>query len=709
MSENIKDIYPLSPMQQGMLFHTLYAPETEVYTEQLACTFVGPLQISAFQKAWQAVLQRHDILRSAFVWEDLEEPLQVVYEQIDLPFEVLDWSAKKANQQKDDIENLINAERQKGFDLTEAPLMRIKLIKLNNQEHFFLWSHHHLLFDGWGFAIILKELFQFYEGFVKNQPVHLPATRPFRDYIAWLKAQDMQKAEAFWRKKMAGFFAPTPLMVDRKTEEPGKAYPKIRRVYSQELSRQVEQFTKQQKITLNTLFQGALAFILSRYSNEQDVVFGSTVSGRPTEIPGVEGMVGLFINTLPIRVQLDDHQSVGEWLKALQLQNVEMRQYEYTPLVNIQKWSDVSGSQPLFEALLVFENYPVSETLSQSSSTLQIKDIRSFEKTNYPLTIVSAPGQTLTLDIAYDANRFTSETIERLHDHFQRVIQQLVVNPDQLLGQIELTSEQEVQQLLIDWNGPQKPFPQDKTIQQLVEEQVAKQPQAIAVDFQDQTLTYQQLNQKANQLAHFLRQKGVKPETIVGISLNRSLETVIAALAVLKSGGAYLPIDPEYPKERIDYMIEDSGIRLLITEDGLVEQFAHQNLELIRLWQDKAQIEQQSTENPANINDPQHLAFIIYTSGSTGKPKGVMLQHRSSVNFLQNMYTDFNLGPGKSMLQIASFSFDAASSEIFSALVSGEKAQMIDRETLLSTEKLISFLNEKHVTTGTIPPSLLTF
>ncbi len=708
MSENIKDIYPLSPMQQGMLFHTLYAPETEVYTEQLACTFVGDLDVEAFKKAWQSVLNRHDILRSAFVWEDLDEPLQVVYQHVDLPFEVLDWSTRQEAQKNKDIEQLITEERRAGFDLTEAPLMRIKLIRLSQNEHFFLWSHHHLLFDGWGFAIILKELFQFYEGFAKNQPVQLPAPRPFRDYIAWLKAQDLQKAENFWRKKLAGFYAPTPLMVDRKTDQPTTEYPKIRNVYSAQLSAQAEAFTKQQQITLNTLFQGALAIILSKYSSEKDVVFGSTVSGRPTEIPGVEGMVGLFINTLPIRVQLTENQTIGEWLKELQLQNVEMRQFEYTPLVNIHKWSDVAGSQPLFETLLVFENYPVSETLAQSSGSLQIKDIRSFEKTNYPLTIVSAPGPNLTLDIAYDANRFSQQTIERLHKHFERVLEQIVFHPEKTLAEIDLLSPKEKQTLLQSWNGPKKPFPQNKTIQQLFEEQVLKNPDAVAVEFDNTSLTYSQLNQQANQLAHYLRALGVKPETVVGIALNRSLQTVVAALGVLKSGGAYLPIDPDYPPERIQYMIEDSAIRLLITEDELVERFSKQNLQLISLGQHQAEIASQATGNPTPVNDPQNLAFIIYTSGSTGRPKGVMLQHRGMVNFLQNMVTDFNLEPGKSFLQIASFSFDAASSEIFSAITSGAKVQMIDRETLLSTQKLVEFLNRKKVTTATIPPSLLT-
>ncbi len=708
MNENIKDIYPLSPMQQGMLFHSLYAPETEVYTEQMACRFVGELNIDAFRQAWERVLQRHDILRSAFVWEDLDEPLQVVHEQVDLPFEILDWSEKSSAQQKGDFEQLIKSERQAGLELTDAPLMRIKLIRLKNNEHYFLWSYHHLLFDGWGFAIILGEIFRLYEGLSQNKDVALPPVRPFRDYIAWLQAQDMQKAENFWKKNLAGFTAPTPLPVAKNnlpTEEP---YLKERHVFGERISQMAHNFSRDHQITINTIFQGALSLLLSRYSGEKDVLFGSTVSGRPTDLPGSEGMVGLFINTLPIRVQIDGSKNIKQWLQELQLRNVELREYEYTPLVKIHGWSEVPRSQPLFETLLVFENYPVNETISQSKTSLQIKDVYSFEKTNYPLTFVTAPGKQLVLDIAYDATKFDRDTIRRMQRHFENIVAFLVEHPEQSTALIDLTFPEEKKLLLTDWNGPEKPFPQDKTIHELFEEQASKTPQAVAVDHRDQTLTFEQLNQQANQLAHHLRALGVSVETMVGISLPRSLETVVASLAVLKAGGAYLPIDPEYPEERIQYMIADSGIRFLITADDLAKRFAQNDLQIIKLWEDRQAIESRPVDNPQNINHPENLAFIIYTSGSTGKPKGVLLQHRGAVNFVQNMAQDFGLQAGKTMLQLASFSFDAATSEIFSPLLAGAKVQMIDKDVLLASERLVAFIRDKQVTTATFPPSLLT-
>ena len=708
MSENIQDIYPLSPMQQGMLFHTLYAPETEVYTEQLACKFVGELNVPAFKRAWQEIVRRHDVLRSAFVWEDLEEPLQVVYAEIELPFEILDWHEKSSEEQKKQIKQLIDAERQQGLELTEAPLMRIKLIKLDDQNYYFIWSYHHLLFDGWGFAIILKEIFQIYESLSQNKEISLQPVRPFRDYIAWLKTQDIQKAEAFWKKYLTGFSVPTQIFSLKKSNPVEKSYLKERHIFDEMVSQKAHQFSREHQITINTLFQGALALLLSHYSSQTDVVFGSTVSGRPTEINGIENMVGLFINTLPIRVQVDRTKRIKDWLKNLQLQNAELRQYEYTPLVKIHGWSDVPRSQPLFESLLVFENYPVTETLSKSKTSLQIRDVYSFEKTNYPLTFVTAPGKRLVLDIAYDTEKFDQVTIQRMLRHFENIVNLLVSNPNSTISSIEIVTPEEKHILIKEWNNNTRPFPENKTIHQLFEQQAKKTPQNIAVAYNDQTLTFDQLNKQANQLAHYLRKLGVGAETFIGISLPRSLETVVAALAVLKSGGAYLPIDPEYPEERIHYMVKDSGIRYLITQEDMIKRFAQHDLEIIALSKNIPEIWQSSEENPKNISKSQNTAFIIYTSGSTGRPKGVLLQHRGAVNFFQNMATDFDLKPGKSVLQLASFSFDAATGEIFSALLSGATVQMINKETLLSTEKLIDFIDRNHVTIATIPPSLLT-
>ncbi len=707
MSENIKDIYPLSPMQQGMLFHSLYAPETEAYSEQLSCKLIGKLDMAAFKRAWQAVVDRHDTLKTAFVWEDLDEPLQVVYKDVQLPFEILDWRDLPQQQREKDFLDLLETERRRGLELTEAPLMRIVLIQADDAVFHLIWNHHHLLMDGWGLPIILREVMIFYEAFSNGRSLSLPQTRPYRDYIAWLQQQDMKQAEQFWKKRLEGFVAPTPLVIEQQTDASPADYNKIRFIFSQEDSDLLNRFSKENQITLNTLLQAAWAFLLHRYSGEDDVVFGATVSGRPPELPGVEEILGLFINTLPVRATFNDQKIIREWLQDFQMAQAETRQYEYSPLVEIHKWSDVPNSQPLFKSLLVFENYPAGEQLEQKESALQLTDVRSFERTNYPLTVVGSPGKQLAIDIAYETDKFDEPDIRRMQQHIHNILMQFARQSEQKLSAISLITEKEQQKVIIEWNQSELDYPREATIHGIFAAQVKEHPDAVAVSFEDQSLTYRELDEKANRLANVLRAKGVDADVLAGISLERSIETVIAALAVLKAGGAYLPIDPEYPEDRIRYMIEDSEIQLLISQQSLADLFKNVKPEFIALETIAAELKQQAPTAPENHSGPDNLAYVIYTSGSTGRPKGVLLPHRGAANLFANMKKDFLLEEGKSLLQLASFSFDAATGEIFAALLNGSAVQMIPKDTLLSTDKFVDFLKKHPVTTATIPPSLL--
>ncbi len=706
MTENIKDIYPLSPMQQGMLFHTIYDSETTAYTEQLSCKLIGDLDIPAFKKAWQAIVDRHDILRSAFVWEDLDEPLQVVHQEAEIPFERIDWRNYPRDQQNKEFEKLLLKERQRGLELTVAPLMRVVLVQTAEDTFRLIWNHHHLLIDGWGLPIILKEVMLFYSAFSQGKEIFLPQPQPYKSYIAWLLAQDMDQARKFWSDRLSGFMAPTPLPVSRQPNKRENGYNKIRFFFSEEDSQILNRFSKENQITLNTLLQAAWAMLLHRYSGEDDVVFGATVSGRPPDLPGVEEILGLFINTLPVRAVFDENRMTLEWLKEFQLAQAETRQYEYTPLVEIHKWSDVPNSRPLFESILVFENYPAGKQLEQKESVLQLTDVRSFERTNYPLTIVGSPGTPFAIDIAYETDKFSETTIRKMQQHLRQILIQFTTRSEYPLSAVSLLTEEEEKIILFDWNSNQSDFPK-KTIHELFKDQADKHPQAIAVSFKDRSLTYGDLDKAANRLANFLRHRGVEREMLVGICLERSIETVVASLAVLKAGAAYLPIDPDYPQERIDYMVSDSAIRLLITQKKLTRLFKQTALEQIVLDELQSELAGQAAGVPVHHTVPENLAYVIYTSGSTGRPKGVLLNHLGAANLFFNMGKDFLLKPGKSFLQLASFSFDAATGEIFSALLNGATLQMVSKETLLSTEKLVSFLNEKRVSAATLPPSLL--
>ena len=705
--ENIQDIYPLSPMQQGMLFHSLYAPETGAYSEQLSCSLKGELDIDAFKKAWQAVVDRHDMFRTAFVWEDLDEPLQVVHKQVELPFEVLDWRDKPRADQEKQFDRLLVEERRRGMELTEAPLLRIVIIRLSDREFRLIWNHHHLLLDGWGLPVILKEVFVFYEAFSKGQSLRLPPPRPYRDYIAWLQEQDTEKAKNFWKERLKGFIAPTPLPVDYLDGEKTGGYAKERFTFTTEESNRLDVLAKEHQITLNTLVQAAWALLLARYSGEEDIVFGSTVSGRPPELPGVETMLGLFINTLPVRIRIDPSKKVIDWLQEIQVMQAETRQYEYTPLVDIHKWSDVPNAQPLFESILVFENYPVGEALEQRESTLQLTDVRSFERTNYPLTLVGAPGKQLALDLAYETDKFSRDSILYMLQHLHNILISFTDQADAELARVSLLSEEERRKVIEEWNRSQKPYPQDKTIQEQFENTAAAQPEAPAVVYGEHSLSFKELNEQANQMAHFLRKQGVGPESIVALSFERSVEMIVAVMAVLKAGGAYLPIDSDYPQERIQYMIDDSGVSILLTRKKLSGRFPADKVNILSVDDAAEEIAAQPKKNPKNLNAMHNLAYVIYTSGSTGNPKGVLLEHRGVSNMLANTTRDFDLKPGKKMLQFSSFSFDGATAEIFSSLVSGATLYLVDRDTLLSTDKFADFINTNGITTTTTPPSLL--
>ncbi len=707
---NIEAIYPLSPMQQGMLFHSLYAGETGVYIEQLTGTLEGDLNVRAFQQAWQRVVERHPILRTSFVWKKLDRILQVVHKRVSLPFEVLDWSNLSASEQQAELDRLISANQRAGFNLNEPPLMRVTLIRLGERRYQFLWCHHHVLLDGWSLPLVIKEVFAYYHGLAHGRDVRLPAARPYRDYITWLQQQPMDHAEAFWRKTLAGFRAPTPLVVDQIFEgppDPQKNYDEIKRYLSEPLTADLQALARKHQITLNTLLQGAWAILLSRYSGQSDVVFGITVSGRPGELPGVESMIGLFINTLPLRVVVPAQAPLIPWLKQLQSQQIDMRQYEFSPLVEIQRWSELPAGMPLFESILVFENYPVDSALLEGNSDIQIANVRGIEQTNYPITLVGAPGKRMYLLICYDTHRLSRFAVERMLDHITTLLESMAAHPDQLLRDLNLLSQTEQQQLLIDWNQTDAPFPQDRCLHELFEEQVAQSPNAIAAIFDNEQVSYDQLNRRANQLAHYLQQRGVCPEMRVGISMERSIDMIVAVLAILKAGGAYVPIDPTYPKDRIAFMLRDSQLAILLTQEALLERFQLDQVQVICLDSEWDQIARESDQNPKSPVTPENLAYIIYTSGSTGQPKGALLEHRGVINFVHEFARMLNLSPQRRMLQFASLSFDASVAEIFPSLFSGAILVIAQQHEAVSAIDLKKLLQQQAVHSICLPPSML--
>ncbi|MBV9385323.1 MAG: amino acid adenylation domain-containing protein, partial [Chroococcidiopsidaceae cyanobacterium CP_BM_ER_R8_30] len=705
--KNIEDIYELSPMQHGMLFHTLYAPKSGVYFEQLSCTLYGNLNVSAFKQAWQQVVARYQVLRTSFFWEALDKPLQVVNEQVELPWVQHDWCGLTLVEQQERIEAFLEVDRGQGFELDQAPLMRCALIQLAKNTHQFVWSFHHLLIDGWCLPIILQEVFAFYKAFNEGNDLYLKLSRPYRDYIAWLQQQDTSKAEEFWKKNLKGFIAPTSVRGAQKSwalaNQEG-VYEEQKLQLSKATTKALQSFARQHHLTLNTLVQGAWALLLSRYSHEEDIVFGATVSSRPTALLEVESMVGLFINTLPVRVQVAADAELLPWLKQLQAQQMEREQYSYTSLVDIQKWSEVPRGMTLFESLLVFENYPTDASLWEQSGSLEIGNFHVWERTNYPLTLVVGPNVELLLRLGYESDRFEAATIGCMLGHLQTILMRIMVNPQQRISELSLMTATERQQLLVEWNQTQTEYP-PLCIHQLFEAQVERTPDAIAVEFEDKKLTYRELNCRANQLAHHLQKLGVGPEVLVGICLERSLLMVVGLLGILKAGGAYVPLDPAYPKERLAFMLEDAQVLVLLTQRRLVEALPKQGVHIVCLDTDWQAMTQQSEANLDSGVNYENLAYTIYTSGSTGKPKGVQIVHRSVVNFLNSMSQEPGLTEQDVLLAITTISFDIAGLELYLPITVGARTVLVSREVASDATQLCKTLAQSSATVMQATPA----
>ncbi|MBC1213138.1 non-ribosomal peptide synthase [Trichormus variabilis ARAD] len=451
--KNIESIYPLSPMQQGILFHSLYDPESGVYCEQLSCTLHGSINTTAFAQAWQRVVERHSALRTFFVWDNLDQPHQVVCKTVNLPFAVDDWRSLSPTEQQEKLTAFQEADRNKGFELNQAPLMRCSLIQTADDTYEFVWTFHHLLIDGWSLPVVVQEAFAFYEAANQGHDLYLKTPRPFRDYITWLQQQDLSQAKEFWQRSLQGFTAPTPLMADKSivhNSQQQQTYHEQHIQLPQALTTQLESLARQNQLTLNTLVQGIWALLLSHYSNQKDVVFGTTVSGRPPALVDVETMVGMFINALPVRVQVSEDEQILPWLKDLHTRQVEREQYSYTPLVEIQRVSEIASGTPMFETNVAFYNYPVDPALQNSSSGLKITNISNYERTKYPLMLVIMPGENISVGLSYEGNRFNHETIADILENFATVANKITEQPDAKLQTVaEILVQADKQKQLI--------------------------------------------------------------------------------------------------------------------------------------------------------------------------------------------------------------------------------------------------------------------
>jgi len=694
----VEELYPLAPLQEGLHFHALMEGESQAYQVQIAHRLEGRLDADLFRRAWGQVVARHAILRTGFVHEGLRRPLQRVEAAVELPWHEGDWRGLDEGGEAAALERYLAEDRARGFVLAQPPLQRCALFRVGDEAHWLVWSQHHLLMDGWSASRVLDEVFRVYAALAAGRTAELPRVRPYRDFIAWLQRQDTRAAERYWTGQLAGFSAPTPLGVDRPAPAgaaPG--YARLAVTLPPELTRGVEEAARRNRVTLSTVLQGAWGFLLARYAGEDDVVFGNTVSGRPAGLDGVEEMVGLFINTLPVRLRVPREGRLGSWLRQLQHAQAEAREYEYAPLVQVQGWSDVPRGTPLFETLFVFENYLV-ERGARAGSGLRATRTRAVEWTNYPLTLVAAPGEALVLAASYDERRLDSSTVGRMLGHLRRLLEQAAADPDARLSRLALVTGAERAQVVDEWNQTARPFPREACIHELFAAQAARTPGAVALAWGGVEVTYREMDERANRLAHVLVEEGVGPESRVGLRLERSLELVVATLAVMKAGGCCVPVDITYPAERMMLMLGDSGVRVLVSRAALAGPIEGSAVRLLCLGAAAERIAAAPSGAPPSGAAPENLAYVFYTSGSTGRPKGVMLPHREVVQLAACAREYMPIAPGDRMGQASNTSFDAAVFEIWGTLLNGATLVGIDREVLLSAPLLARALRDEGIT-----------
>ncbi|WP_339204684.1 plipastatin non-ribosomal peptide synthetase PpsC [Bacillus sp. EU52] len=700
----IQDIYPLSFMQEGMLFHSLYDEQSRAYFEQASFTINGQLDLERFQKSMDAVFDRYDIFRTAFIYKNVAKPRQVVLKQRHCPVHVEDISHLNERDKEHCTEAFKEQDKSRGFDLQTDVLMRISILKWAPDHYVCIWSHHHILMDGWCLGIVIKDFLHIYQALGKGQFPDLPPVQPYGTYIKWLMQQEREEAAEYWKKRLQHFEKASPL--PKRTDQMSDGtLQQITFTIPEKETSELQKIAAACGATLNTVFQALWGIMLQKFNRRDDAVFGSVISGRPSELKDVENMVGLFINTIPIRVQ-SDFLSFSDLVSGMQKDMTEAEAYSYFPLYDIQAQSALK--QELIDHIIVFENTPTQqeiEELNQAGSfDFSVKDFEMEEVTNYRCSVKVIPGRTLYVRIHFHTGAYQPNMMSEIKDYLLHMISDVISDPSLPVSKMTLLDEDKTRKIVSQNNRTVSVSPEAPTLHGLFERQAAVTPERPAIRFSGGLLTYAELDMYASRLAAHLAARGVTNKSIVGVLSERSPDMLIAVLAVLKAGGAYLPLDPAYPKERLSYMLKDSGASLLLTQPGCsAPNFSGETLEV-----DMTSLASEKAENheftPA---DGGSLAYVIYTSGSTGQPKGVAVEHRQAVSFLTGMQHQFPLSEDDIVMVKTSFSFDASVWQLFWWSLSGASAYLLPPGWEKDPALIVKAIHQENVTTAHFIPAML--
>jgi amino acid adenylation domain-containing protein/non-ribosomal peptide synthase protein (TIGR01720 family)/FkbM family methyltransferase len=675
----IEDVYPVAPLQEGMLFDTVSADAAGVYVAQHVFELEGALDVPAFARAWKAVAERHAALRTGFSWHAGEARMQVVRGRVELPVHTDDWSALPEPEQARRQEAYLREGRARGFEVARPPLMRLALFRTGPSRHRFVWSFHQMVLDGWSINVVLRDLVGFYAAFARGEESERAVAPSPHEYIAWVRRQDHAAAEAFWRAALAGVEHGTRLPFAAPGGEPVWEEAEMR-LPADETAR-LQAFARANRLTMATVLQGAWALLLSRYTGHDEVVFGTTTSGRPAELPGVEQMVMVSMNRLAVRVRVDAGARVAEWLAGVQARHQEAAEHPFVPLAQVAAWSGVPAGEGLFETTLVYENYPPSETVGELPGGVRIVATTLAEQAVDPVQVVGLPGERMTVQIRHDRARVAAGPVRGMLRHLRAVLNALAAAPHARLAELPLLPAEERATVTGAWNRTAAELP-STPVHRLFELRATETPERTALVHGDQALTYAEANERANRLARHLRARGVGAEERVALFLERGVDAVVALLAAMKAGGAYLALDAGAPKDRLSVLLADAAPKVIVTRSGLIDRLPAHDVALVSLDGDAAAIARESGEDLAIETPPESLAYVVYTSGSTGTPKGVGVEHRQLAHYVHAVARGLDLPAEGAYATVSTLAADLGNTVVFPALAFGGTLHVLSEEAV---------------------------
>ncbi|MBE6052208.1 MAG: amino acid adenylation domain-containing protein [Clostridium sp.] len=699
----IEKIYNLTSMKEGMILYDELNKENDAYIEQSMFIIKGCLNVNTLEETFNKLIERYEAFRSVFISKGINEPVQVVVQDAKLVIHYEDLT-NYTGSKEEYIKKFEEEDRRKGFDLTKAPLTRVSVLKLDEEVFQVVWSFHHIIMDGWCMGILIDEMFKIYDSINENYTLDLPKVHSYSKYMDWLKLQDEDEAEEYWKEYMSEY-EECACIINSKTSASSSKYDVCDLYFkvNKEKTGILKEISNKYGVTLSTIIQSIWGIMLQRYNSTKDVIFGAVVSGRPAEVENVSSIVGLFINTIPVRVKTEEKMQFNELLLDMQNKALQSDKYQYYSLAKNQSNSLVKEN--LINNIVAFENYPESDEINNSNSLMKsnllISDLRAYEQTSYDFNFIVLPGEELTIRFNYNGAKYDTGTIERIKDHFINIVNNVVENDSIIIDDIDIIGDEEKEKILNHFNNTNKEYENKKNVIELFEEQVEINPENIAIVDGEEEVTYKELDKKSNLLASkLLENERLGSESIISIMMDRSINMIVSMLAVLKVGAAYLPIDPEYPSNRIEYILQNSKSDMLITQKKYSKDLDFEgsilNIEEVN-FADELKVER--------INNSKYddLAYIIYTSGTTGNPKGVMIEHRNLINLCKWHVDRFGITEKDNSAQYASMGFDACVWEIWPYIISGSTIYIVPNELKIDILSLNNFYNKNNITVSFLP------